>query len=100
MRQTLLIIALLLMSLKIRAQINAVTENGDKVILNSDGTWIYADGESSPNKPIPLSEEKFEKGSASTFLVRSKRLKVGLWINPKQWTFEKGKEGGTGRVYL
>lgn len=88
-----LLLVLLFTSLISSAQINAVTENGDKVILKPDGTWSYTEGEAEADKPIPLNEVKFEKEETSTFLVKSKKLNIGVWINPKLWSFEKSKEG-------
>ena len=54
-----LLLILLLSPMAVHAQIEAVTKNGDKVILKNDGTWSYAD---SAKKSIPLTESIQCKG--------------------------------------
>lgn len=73
-------------------QINAVTDTGDEVLLYEDGTWEYVDGAEVEETEIPTNETPFEKDKKSTFLIKSKKLNIGLWINPKEWSFEKGAE--------
>lgn len=76
------------------AQISAVTDEGDEVILYTNGTWEYV------NEPVPVSVEiktnptAFKKGINSTFQVKSRKVNIGVWINPKTWGFEKAEEGG------
>ena len=74
------------------AQISAVTETGDEVILYEDGTWKYLNDSIIENAEIPVNEKEFLKSKKSTFLVKSKKLNVGIWINPKNWSFTKGIE--------
>lgn len=89
----LILTGLILMSVQlISAQINALTETGDEVILNEDGTWEYLNDSIIEIKEIPINEKEFLKGKKSTFLVKSKTLNVGIWINPKKWSFTKGTE--------
>ena len=74
------------------AQINAVTETGDEVILYHDGTWKYAKDSLSTKIEIPVNDKQFVKDAQSTFLVKSKKLPIGIWINPKKWSFGKESE--------
>ena len=74
------------------AQISAVTETGDEVILYEAGTWKYLNDSIIENAEIPVNEKEFLKSKKSTFLVKSKKLNVGIWINPKNWSFTKGTE--------
>jgi hypothetical protein len=76
----------------IYAQIKAVTETGDEVLLNDDGTWKYTDNIILEETVIPVNEKKFVKDQSATFLVKSTKLNVGVWINPKTWSFEKASE--------
>ncbi|XOV91796.1 MAG: hypothetical protein ACFHWX_16485 [Bacteroidota bacterium] len=76
----------------VKAQIKAVTETGDEVVLYDNGTWTYVDGMVTEKEPIPVNESKFEKDKKSTFLVKSNKINVGLYINPKSWAFKKGTE--------
>lgn len=68
----------------------ALTDKGDEVILYTNGTWKYVN-DSSVAKPkeIPVNNTKFTKSQQSNFLVKSDKLKVGVWINPKKWKFTK-----------
>lgn len=76
----------------INAQIKAVTETGDEVILHEDGTWKYINDSIIENSVIPVNDKEFLKGKKSTFLVKSKKLNVGIWINPQSWNFTKGTD--------
>lgn len=73
------------------AQINAVTENGDPVLLYEDGTWEYTKKSDFDSTSIEtyVNPEKFKKTDAASFLVKSNVFNIGVWINPKEWTFSK-----------
>jgi hypothetical protein len=75
------------------AQINAVTENGDEVLLNEDGTWIYVNsGLIEPEGEVYLNPHVFTKPVKSTFLLKSEKVKLGIWLDPKKWGFKKETE--------
>jgi len=76
----------------IQAQQNAITETGEQVILFKDGTWKYQNEEQVTEKEIPTNSIPFKKDSESTFLLKSNKLSVGFWLNPKIWAFNKGPE--------
>ncbi len=92
MRNLILISIILLSSQLAIAQINAITETGDEVMLYQDGTWKYIDDSITDDSDIPVNDREFFKDKSSTFLVKSKKLNIGLWINPKTWSFNKGTE--------
>ncbi|MEZ4944788.1 MAG: hypothetical protein R2804_04600 [Cyclobacteriaceae bacterium] len=73
------------------AQINALTENGDEVLLYEDGTWAYKNDDLITESEISTNEEIFVKDKKATFLVKSNKVNVGIWLNPKLWRFEKGE---------
>lgn len=73
----------------IHAQIKAVTETGDEVILFQDGTWEYVNADITEEFEISLNETNFTKEDKSTFLVKSEKLNIGVWINPRSWSFTK-----------
>lgn len=75
------------------AQINAITSTGEEVVLYDDGTWKYLNDSLDKIEEIPVNSALFLKSEEATFLVRSKRTNVGIWINPKHWSFKKGEEG-------
>ena len=76
----------------LKAQINAFTESGDEVLLYQDGTWEYVNDSLIEQAEIPINENVFTKDKKSSYLVKSKKLNAGVWINPKSWTFKKGTE--------
>mgnify|MGYP006154928979 CR=1 FL=1 len=63
---------------------------GDKVILYTDGSWHYKDKTISDAKDIKTNSYNFTKDRKSTFLLKSKVFNIGVYLNPKDWTIEKG----------
>ena len=63
------------------AQKQAVTENGEEVILYDNGTWIYKNQgteTTTTEKEIPTSKKKFTKDKKSTFLLKSQKTNIGF----------------------
>ncbi len=83
-----LLIFLLNISLAFAQKI-AVTETGEEVLLFENGTWEYKNKGNIKNEEIPTNSKKFKKSKESTFLLKSKNLNVGFWLNPKEWNFKK-----------
>ena len=75
------------------AQIKAVTETGEKVLLNENGTWKYANPQAEIKSELKLNPQKFGKSAELDFLVKSTKVNVGVWIDPKKWNFEKAESG-------
>ena len=75
-----------------QAQQKAVTETGDEVILYDNGTWVYKDGVELLNSEIPTNPKAFKKPEESTFLLKSSKLNVGIYLNPKKWLFQRATE--------
>lgn len=72
------------------SQIKAITETGDEVLLHEDGTWVYL---SPPEESVIESNERsYEKPDNASFLVKSKITGTGIWLDPKEWTFNKAGE--------
>jgi hypothetical protein len=82
MKNILIPVLLLVMSLNSFAQIKGVTETGEEVILYNNGTWKYVNDSITIKNEIRLNEKEFSKEKSSTFLVKSKVLNLGVWINP------------------
>lgn len=74
------------------AQKKAVTETGDEVVLFDNGTWEYQNKEILVETEIPTNTKSFEKVKKATFLLKSKKLNVGFWLNPKEWSFQKATD--------
>lgn len=89
MKKIILVLIFCSLIFNVMAQIKAVTETGEEVILFKDGTWIYQNEKDSMAKEIPLSPKKYKKNQANSFLLKSSIFNVGFWINPKQWSFKK-----------
>jgi hypothetical protein len=82
----------------INASQKAVTDAGEIVILNDDGTWEYADQNAGISKII-TNNKVFTKSQDASFLLKSKRNNSAFWINPKKWSFEKGEKPDTDAEY-
>jgi len=72
------------------AQLKGVTETGDEIVLYKNGTWEYAIDSLNTIAQILKNDKPFAKDKASTFLVKSGKTNVGIWLDPKEWTFSKG----------
>ena len=93
MKKLQLISILLLFAFITNAQIKAITESGDEVLLYESGTWEYVDDKlADKEEVIPINDKKFYKNKNATFLVKSNNINIGIWINPKEWSFEKTGE--------
>ncbi len=87
------IIGLIFLStLLAKAQINAITETGYEVILYPDGTWAYVNDSIETSREIIVNEQEFVKDKKASFLVKSKKVNIGIWINPKEWQFSKSPD--------
>lgn len=40
-------------------------------------------------KEVLTNDFKFTRDKGATFLVKSKKMPIGFWINPKKWSFER-----------
>lgn len=85
-----LAVSLALCGVAAQAQVKAVTETGEEVVLYSDGTW-KSTAAPKPGWNTRLDTLSVKKGEKSTFLVKGKKLKYGVWTNPKKWTFSTDK---------
>jgi len=90
-----LVLCLLGLSLGVYATQRGVTEKGDEVLLEDDGTWRYvkAPPAGTENMQIGLSSIRFSRPAADTFPVRSSRSSAVAYIDPKKWRFTKGQMG-------
>ena len=89
MKGTLLLLISLFFVNLIQAQQKAVTETGEEVILFEDGTWKYQNEDQISQKETPTNKKKFKKDKESTFLLKSNKLNIGVYLNPKKWSFKK-----------
>lgn len=83
------VIFCLITGLDTSAQTKAVTESGEEVVLYANGTWKYVNDSATANEEIPVNPTKYEKPKSSSFLLKSQKLKIGVWLDPKKWSFKK-----------
>ncbi len=96
MTRIILLAALLCSQFFSKAQISAVTNSGDEVILYNNGTWKYVNKVDSPAKEIPTNNSNFQKPSGSTFKVNSTTVtNASVYLNPKKWEFKKAESGAS-----
>lgn len=67
MKTGLLIFFTLLLIPAVQAQLSAVTEEGETVILFEDGTWRYMDSSNYEQIEIPMNPIEYAKPTTSTF---------------------------------
>jgi len=92
MKKIIVVTFLLLFAVKSYASQKAVTDTGEQVILNNDGTWVYVDKVKKSKQEIETSKTIFNKPPDSTFLLKSTRNNSALWINPVKWSFSKSEQ--------
>jgi hypothetical protein len=80
-----------LFTTNIYSQKRAVTENGEEVFLYDDGSWKYKNEKDIKEVETFVNTKKFKKDDNSTFLLKSNKLNVGFWLNPKKWSFKKAE---------
>ena len=88
----LLVIILLFLAATSYASQKAITDTGEEVILNSDGTWEYSDNAQKATKIIETKKNKFERSRDASFLVKSMRNNSVYWINTDKWFFRKAED--------
>ncbi len=92
MRKLLIVFTSCFLTITATAQIKAVTEKGDEVLLYDNGTWSYTNTAIKEEVVITENPAIFTIDKASSFLVKSDRIPVGVNINPKLWSFKKAGE--------
>jgi hypothetical protein len=89
MKQTFFLSALLFLTIIAFSQKKAITDTGEEVILYNDGTWKYANDSVDKEAEIATNPKPFKKSVSSSFLVKSTNFNVGVWVDPKKWSFTK-----------
>ena len=82
-------ILLCLFTSSVIANQRGVTEEGDVVILNSDGTWFYENSKLAHKAKLKSNNSIFTKPSKSNFVIKSKKNSSTFSINTKKWRFKK-----------
>lgn len=77
----------------------AMTEEGDVVILNDNGTWKYEDGKAADDIVLAINPGTFTKPDTSNFDIKSTKTNSVFAINPKKWKFKKSENGHEAAEY-
>ena len=80
------------MAFNVAANQKAITEAGDVVLLNDDGTWAYENKAVVEEVSLVMNPDKFSVPVDSDFNLKSNITQASFWINPKKWTFNKSWE--------
>jgi len=67
----------------------AITDTGEEVILNDNGTWSLSSELIKIKKTIKINRKKFTKPKTSSFLLKSVKNDSAFWINTNKWKFKK-----------
>ena len=79
-------LAVLLQSLTFIAQQRALTEDGKEVVLFDNGTWKFVnESDAKVLETIVTNNNVFEKTKTASFLMKSKKIDVGVYFDPKKW---------------
>jgi hypothetical protein len=89
MKKVILLLTFVTIAISSSAQKKAVTESGDEVLLFDDGTWKPANDTTDDNKEISINPKSFTKSSNATFLLKSSKLNIGVWMDSKKWIPKK-----------
>ena len=83
-------IVLLLMSVVVFGQdISATTADGRKVLLKTDGTWLYADASGETQSKTAISTKKSTNAQAS---IVFKGNRVVFWYDSNQWIRQESND--------
>jgi hypothetical protein len=94
-----IILFLCALPLTIGASQKAVTEEGDVVILNADGTWVYEDGSASRDFKISTNPNTFSTPNTANFTLKSTSSNATFSIDSKKWKFKKNENGHDSAEY-
>jgi hypothetical protein len=91
---------ILIVTLPVKSQVKAVTENGREVTLFNNGTWKFSNDSSKTQvDTITINKNKFARPADARFLVKSNTMNVGVYIDPQKWTFALHKDNESAPEY-
>jgi len=93
------ILALCFFTFNAVASKKAITDEGDVVVLNDDGTWVYENGKAEAEINLDTNPLIFSKHADSKFMLKSGNTNTAFWIDPKKWAFKKNENGHDSAEY-
>lgn len=89
MKKFILLFTVGLSSLYFSQTINALTDEGQEVVLFADKSWKFVnESDKIVLDKLPKNSEDFLKGKNATFLLKSKKINTGVYIDPTKWQFK------------
>lgn len=80
----------LILGLTVNAQTKAITETGVEVLLFDNGSWQFANkADAGLTSEVRVNKSAIKKNKDATFLVKSTKIPVGVYLNPNEWKFRK-----------
>lgn len=72
------------------SQIKGLTEDGKEIVLFDDKTWKFVnESDERILEEIKNNPQLYSKPKDATFLMKSKKLEIGVYFNPKKWKIVK-----------
>jgi hypothetical protein len=93
MKKFILLVGLVLASIASKAQLTAVTETGNLVILYDNGTWTYMHKDSINSNEVPVNSASISINPNSLFLLKSTRINMGSYVDTTKWTIKRLDDG-------
>ena len=87
--KTIIIFFIIIINTLSVAQINAITENGDTVLLKNDGTWEfkteYSELDSNSEFTVDTNYTPFFKSDLARKVVKGQNVNYELWYDSNKW---------------
>lgn len=90
----------IILGIPVFGQQKAITDTGAEVVLYNDGTWAYVQKDTLNVEEILTNDTPFKKSKSSSFLIKSKRINVGCWMDPKKWKFNSAPDNDAAEFEL
>src|SRR5687768_11127644 len=86
--------AALICNFAVAQTIKATTEDGEKVLLKSDGTWIYSDENETEKKSAKnVMGGTYNKSEGADFQLKGKKIDYSIWMDKTKWKYKKSQPG-------
>ena len=74
------------------SQTKGLTDDGKEVVLFDNGTWKFVnESDAKTLETITTNDFLFKKSKDAGFLMRSKKLDMGIYYNPSKWKISSEK---------
>ena len=77
----------------------AITDKGEEIVLEENGTWHYSKKARQSSKKIGFNNSSFKKSKKAIFQIKSTINNASYYINTKKWGFKKD-DSDSAREYI